>query len=166
MVDMSQVGPSPGGTPVQLRDVQEADLLILYEHQRDPVANQMAAFPARDRDAFVAHWAKIRVDPTTMSKAILFDGRVAGWIGSFERGGERLVGYWIGRDYWGKGIASRALAEFLQYDTTRPLRARVAKHNVASVRVLQKCGFSICGEDKTAAETGGEEVEEWILKLD
>jgi RimJ/RimL family protein N-acetyltransferase len=163
---MSRADPNPAGKFVQLRGVQDADLPILFEHQRDPVANQMAAFPARDREAFFAHWAKIRVDPSVTTKTILFDARVVGRIGSFEHNGVRLVGYWIGRGDWGNGITSRALREFLKCDTTRPLHARVAKHNVASIRVLEKCGFSICGEDKTAAETGGEAVEEWILKLD
>ncbi|HKQ50539.1 MAG TPA: GNAT family protein [Phycisphaerae bacterium] len=163
---MLRAEPSSGGELVRLRDVIDADLPILYEHQCDPIANLMAAFPARDRDAFFAHWAKILVDPTVTTKTILFDGQVVGRIGSFEHNGERLVGYWIDRGFWGNGITSRALAEFLKCDTTRPLHARVAKHNVASIRVLVKCGFSICGEDKTAAETGGEKVEEWILKLD
>ena len=35
---------------VLLRDVEEDDLTIFFEHQRDPVANEMAAFAARDRD--------------------------------------------------------------------------------------------------------------------
>lgn len=85
---------------------------------------------------------------------------------SWERSGERLVGYWIGRQDWGKGVATRALSEFLGHVTTRPLYARVAKHNVASLRVLEKWGFTISGHDTTPADTGGEEVEEVILKLE
>ena len=148
-----------------LRNVIESDLPILFEQQFDPIANQMAAFPARDREAFMAHWAKIMADETNILKAILFDGQIAGNIVSWEQSGEREVGYWLGREYWGKGIATRALAAFLEDVKTRPLYAHVAKHNLASIRVLEKCGFTITGEDKWLSSTGGEEVEDWILTL-
>jgi RimJ/RimL family protein N-acetyltransferase len=150
---------------IQLRDVTEDDLPILFEQQMDPDANQMAAFPARDRDAFMAHWAKVLANETCIKKTILFDGQVAGNIGSFEQGGERKVGYWIGKKYWGKGIATKALSEFLGQVPARPLYAHVAKHNIASIRVLEKCGFTIIGENKVSSNTGGEEVEEFIMKL-
>lgn len=150
---------------VSLRDVTEDDLPILFEQQRDPEACRMAAFPARDREAFTAHWTKILSDPTVTKKAILFNGQVAGNIVSFVQLGTPKVGYWIGKSYWGKGIATKALFEFLSHVEARPLYAHVAKHNVASMRVLEKCGFTICGEDRSPASTGGEEVEEFVLKL-
>ena len=48
------------------------------------------------------------------------------------------------RALWGRGIASEALAEFLHLEQSRPLYAGVAPHNIASIRVLQKCGFTFC----------------------
>ncbi len=150
---------------VRLRDVTEGDLPILFEQQWDPEANRMAAFPARDREAFMVHWMKILGDATVTKKAILFDDQVAGNIVSFEQSGVPKVGYWIGKSYWGKGIATKALSEFLGYVEARPLYAHVAKHNVASIRVLEKCGFTICGEDKVPFGAPGEEVEEFIMKL-
>ena len=140
---------------VLLRDVTEGDLPIFFEQQLDPETTQIAAFPARDRDAFMAHWTKILGDETITKKTILFDRQVAGNIVSFEQFGEPLVGYWLGKKYWGKGVATQALSAFLDHVKARPLYARVAKHNIASIRVLEKCGFTICGE----------EVEEFILKL-
>jgi len=125
----------------------------------------MAAFPARDREAFSVHWAKILDDPTVTKKTILFNGQVAGNIVSFVHLGTPKVGYWIGKNYWGKGIATKALSEFLGHVEARPLYAHVAKHNVASMRVLEKCGFTICGEDRSPSSAGGEEVEEFVLKL-
>jgi len=125
----------------------------------------MAAFPARDWDAFAAHWTRILDDRMVFTKAILFNGQVAGNVVTFEQAGDRLVGYWVGREYWGKGVATRALSEFLEHVTTRPLHARVAKRNIASRRVLEKCGFVICGEDKCFSEGDGEEIEEFILQL-
>lgn|SRR5688572_9369478 len=125
----------------------------------------MAAFTARDEDEFMAHWTKILNDDTVVTKTVLFDDRVAGNVVSFERDGEREVGYWIGREFWGQGIATKALLEFLRHVTARPLFAHVAKHNIASIRVLEKCGFVVYGEAKTPANERGEEVEEFILKL-
>src|SRR2546425_3055823 len=150
---------------VLLRDVTEGDLPIFFEQQLDPDAIHMAAFPPRDRDAFTAHWTKILCDETITKKTILFDGHVAGNIVGFEQSGKPLVGYWIGKNYWGKGVATQALSAFLGHVKARPLYAHVAKHNLASIRVLEKCGFTICGEDKAAANTGGEEVEEFIFEL-
>ena len=144
---------------VSLRDVQESDLATFYAQQLDPEATRMAAFPSRDWDAFSAHWAKILTSKTGTIQTIIFDGSVAGNIGCWEDSGEKLVGYWIGREYWGKGIATAALSEFLKRVPDQPLVARVAKHNVASIRVLEKCGFTIVGEDQFTMTDGTQEVE-------
>jgi RimJ/RimL family protein N-acetyltransferase len=129
-------------THVQLRPVRESDLPIFYEQQLDPEAARMAAFPSRAHDAFMAHWARILATPDeTITLTVLFEDQVAGNIGSWQQDRERLVGYWIGRDHWGRGIATAALALFLSEVKTRPLHAHVVQHNRASVRVLEKCGF-------------------------
>jgi len=150
---------------ITLRDVTESDLPILYEQQLDPEATAMAAFPSRDHDAFMAHWAKIMVYEKNIIKTILHNGQVAGYISSWEMEGEREVGYWLGKEFCGKGIATEALAEYVSIVKTRPLMAHVARHNVGSRRVLEKCGFKVIGED-TYINPAGVEVEEFILKLD
>jgi len=150
---------------VQLRDVLADDLPIFYDQQRDPAAAQMAAFPMREREPFMAHWAKVLRDDQSIKQAILAGGQVAGNIVCFDQGGERLVGYWLGREYWGRGIATRALAAFLQQVPERPLHARVAKHNRSSIRVLEKCGFVMVGEDIWPADELGGAGEEWIMRL-
>lgn len=132
---------------IRLRDVITSDLPIFFEQQLDPVATQMAAFPARDREAFMAHWARIMADESNILKTILEGDRVTGNIVSWEHDGRREVGYWLGREFWGKGIATRALSLFLERVTARPLYAHVIKHNRASIRVLQKCGFTLIGEE-------------------
>ena len=141
---------------LRLRPVRESDLEAFYEDQRNPEANQMAAFPAREHDAFMTHWHKLMADASVTLRAILYDGRVAGNVVSFMHGDTREVGYWIRRDQWGKGIATEALRRFLRLDKARPLYAGVVKHNIASIRVLEKCGF------RMASEVG----EEVILRLD
>lgn len=151
---------------ILLRDVTESDLPIFFEQQLDPDATAMAAFPARDRESFMAHWAKIMADDSNILKTILFDGQVAGNIVSWEQSGEREVGYWIGKEFWGKGIATKALAAFLGHVKTRPLYAHVAKHNIASRRVLEKCGFRMFGMEWVLDMQGENKVEEFILKLD
>jgi RimJ/RimL family protein N-acetyltransferase len=150
---------------ILLRDVIDSDLPILFEQQIDPEATSMAAFPSRDKDAFTEHWARIRRDESAMIKVILYDGQVAGYLLSFILSGERDVGYWLGKEYWGKGIATKALALFLEHVKARPLYAHVAKHNIASRRVLEKCGFKVTDEDKYVNH-GGEEVDEFVLKLE
>ena len=150
---------------VRFRDVVEADFPVLFEHQRDPDGVRMAAFPSRDTDAFVAHWTKILGDETVTAKAIVVDGQVAGHVGSWGPPGERNIGYWIGKEYWGRGLATRAVSELLRIDETRPLYAHVAKHNVGSLRVLEKCGFAISGEATVASVVRGGDIEEFILVL-
>ena len=152
------------GPLVFLRDVLPDDFPIFFDHQRDPDATKMAAFPPRERAAFMGHWThKVLGDPEVKKKTIVFSGSVAGHVVSFSQGGERLVGYWIGRDHWGKGVATAALREFLKYETSRPLRARVADGHVASCRVLEKCGFSRIGAGRGTAN--GAEVDELVYVL-
>ncbi len=127
---------------VRLRAVTASDLEIFYEQQRDEEAAAMAAFPPREHEAFMAHWDKIMRDAGVVTRTILWDGRVAGNIVSFLRGETREIGYWLGRESWGKGIATEALRSFLHVERSRPLHAGVAKHNAASIRVLEKCGFT------------------------
>jgi RimJ/RimL family protein N-acetyltransferase len=150
-------GPAPD---VRLRAVEEADLPILFEHQLHPEANRIGGFTPRDREAFMAHWSKILVDETVVARTVLVDGRVGGHVVSFTRDGVRQVGYWIGRELWGRGVATAALAALLNQVSIRPLHAYVARQNVASVRVLEKCGFTITSEG-----VGADGVEELMLTL-
>ena len=106
----------------------------------------MVAFNSRDRAAFDQHWAKVLADDTALKKTVVVDGQVAGNIGSFMREGKREVGYWFDRAFWGRGVATKALSAFLCLEQTRPLHAGVAKHNLASLRVLQKCGFTFADD--------------------
>ena len=152
-----------------LRDVVEDDLPIFFEQQLDPDANHMAAFTAKDptnRDVFTAHWNRILANATVIIKTIVFDEYVVGYVLSYENAGKPEVTYWIGKEFWGKGLATQALSGFLAHgNKIRPIYARVAKDNIGSLRVLEKCRFTITGEDKGIANARGEEVEEFILKL-
>jgi hypothetical protein len=109
-----------------LRDVVETDLPIFYEQQLDPMSTRMAAFPPREEwSVFLAHWkTKVLADPANCAQTIVWNERVAGYIASWSQEERRLIAYWIGREYWGRGIATAALAEFLGYERARPLARR------------------------------------------
>jgi RimJ/RimL family protein N-acetyltransferase len=151
----------------ELRGLRDEDLAVLFEQWADPVAVQMAAFTApdhMDRRAFEHRLSRLRADETVIVQVIVADGEVAGTIGSWGDPGEREVTYWIGRSFWGKGIATAALGAFLAVDPARPLHARVAADNVASRRVLEKCGFRVVAHDRGFAEARSGEIEELVLR--
>jgi RimJ/RimL family protein N-acetyltransferase len=141
-----------------LRDVIEADLPIFFEHQQDPQACRMADFPSRERDAFMTHWhLNVLGNATGGKKTVVVDGAVAGNVVSWEQEGKRLVGYWIGREHWRRGIATAALSEYpVHHETRRPLHAYVSAHNLGSIRVLEKCGFHRV--DGESSQDGTEEL--------
>jgi RimJ/RimL family protein N-acetyltransferase len=154
---------------LRLRQVIDSDLAVFFDQQLDPQANHMAAFTAKDpadRRAFDAHWARIMADQAITIRTILFDRQVAGHILSYTDSGHLEVSYWIGKDYWGRGIATRALSAFLDLIKTRPLYARAAKDNLASLRVLDKCGFVIIGQACGYANARNAEIEELVLILE
>jgi RimJ/RimL family protein N-acetyltransferase len=152
-----------------LREVRDEDLAVLFEQWADPVAARMAAFTSpdhMDRDAFERRWSRLRADETVINRAIVVDGQVAGTIGSWGDRDEREVTYWISRSYWGKGIATCALDAFLAVDPSRLTHARVAQDNVASRRVLEKCGFRVIATERSFAEGRSREIEEDVLRLE
>jgi RimJ/RimL family protein N-acetyltransferase len=129
----------------------------------------MAAFPPREREAFMLHWrTKVIGEPTARKRTIMVGDCVAGNIGSWDADGRRFVGYWIGREYWGRGIGTDALSEFLCEETTRPLYAYVAVRNYGSIRILQKCGFRQIGGGQPGfdGQPASDGVEEYLFQLD
>jgi RimJ/RimL family protein N-acetyltransferase len=151
---------------VSLRNVEQADLPIFFEQQRDPEATAMAAFPSREWEPHMSHWSRVLATDGAVVRTVIADGRVAGNIVSWDHMGEREVGYWLGKEFWGRGIATSALTAFLPLLRERPLYAHVAKHNTASRRVLEKCGFRIVSADGTIPENASEPVAEFVLRLD
>ena len=151
---------------VFLRPVEDGDIDTFFDHQADSAAAEMAAFPSRDKDRFAAHWAKTRADGTSLLRTVVADGAVAGNIVSWHQDGQRLVGYWIGREQWGRGIATRALARFLTEESNRPLFAHVAVHNAGSIRVLTKAGFRRDRDLEAQAPAPDDGIDEFIFVLD
>jgi len=142
---------------VTLRPIRTEDLETFFVHQLDPESARMAAFPSRDRKAFFTHWTNnILGNAVATNRTILFDDAVAGNIGAWTDGNtrERLICYWLGREFWGRGVASAAVHQFLELELTRPLVARVATHNRGSIRVLEKAGFARTAEESFTSPDG------------
>jgi RimJ/RimL family protein N-acetyltransferase len=151
---------------VRLRSVDERDLDVFFDHQADPQAVEMAAFPARDKDQFAAHWARVRGDDAVVARTIVVDGLVAGSIRRWQQDGQQLLGYWVGREWWGRGVATQAVALLVDELSLRPLYAHVARHNVGSIRVLEKCGFRRDRAQEATAPAPDDGIEELIYVLD
>ena len=135
------------GDEVVLRDVEATDLEVFFEQEQDPEANQRAKFPAREHELFMTHWKNnvLGGDPRNHVQAVIVDGRVAGHMDAWWDGDRRFIGYWFGRDFWGRGIGSAAMASFLRQEEVRPLHADPHEGNAASVRLLEKFGFERAG---------------------
>ncbi|MEU5895346.1 MULTISPECIES: GNAT family N-acetyltransferase [Streptomyces] len=153
---------------VSLREVHDSDLPVFFRQMNDPEATRMAAFTPEDpsdHDAFEAHWAKMRTSADIAVRTVLADGDVVGNAGVYGAPGEREVTYWIDRAYWGRGLATAALRGLLELERDRPLYARAAADNAASIRVLEKCGFRFSAKDRGYAPARGEEIDEVVLVL-
>ena len=158
-------GPASG---VTLRPVETRDLDTLFGFMADPGAVSMAAFTAQDptdREAFDAHWDRLLALETVTMRTIVTHGEIAGNIGSYEGDLGRELTYWIGRPFWGAGIATEALRQFLAVDGARPLHARVVTDNRRSIRVLETNGFTTVRTDEGFAHGRGEVVAEYIMQL-
>ncbi|GGW73249.1 N-acetyltransferase [Streptomyces lucensis JCM 4490] len=152
---------------IALRAVQDSDLPVFFRQMTDPEAVRMAAFgPERpyDRQAFAAQWQRLRAASQVL-RTILADGDVAGSAAVYGAAGEREVTYWVDRAYWGRGVATAALRTLLAEVPERPLYARAAADNAASLRVLDKCGFRQTARARGFASGRGEEIEEVVLIL-
>lgn len=149
--------PADARWTVALRAVGSGDVAVFFEQQLDLDAVRMAAVRSRDRATHDAHWDAILRDAEVVCRTVLVDGRVAGHVVSWNKDGRRAVGYWLGRRDWGRGVATSALRQFLGQLTSRPLFAYVAAHNVASQRVLEKCGFTVA-ERYGPGEDGVDEI--------
>lgn len=139
---------------ITLRPSEPADVETFFAQQAEPEAVRRANVPSREREAFFAHWdAKIfavaenRVIPENRAWTVLVDGAVAGNIVSWPQNGNRQIGYWLGQEFWGRGIGTAALKLFLGEETVRPLHADADQGNEASIRLLERCGFRRTGTD-------------------
>ncbi len=153
---------------LSLRNSIESDLEIFFLNQTDEEANYMAAFTSKDpfdKDAYIKKWTRLLSNDTINMQTIIFENKIAGCVVKFIMEGEAEITYAIGKELWGKGIATQALKIFLTIEPTRPIFGRVAFDNFGSQRVLEKAGFKKIGKDKGFANARDKEIEEFIYKL-
>ena len=154
---------------ITLKSTTVSDLEKLFEFQLDQEGGYLAAFMPKDhtnKEAYLTKHKNLLVDPSVNNQTILLDSHIVGSIAKFVIEGDNEITYWIDRKYWGQGIASHALNEFLTIESQRPLFGRVAFDNFGSQKVLEKCGFNKVGIDKGFANARQMEIEEFIYKLE
>ena len=154
---------------IKLRPTTIADLDILYQFQIDDEACHLAAFTSKEsanKDAYLAKYTRLLKDPTVNNQTIFADTVIAGSIAKFVMEDDAEITYWIDKAFWGKGVATTALKNFLKIEKTRPIFGRVAFDNTGSQKVLEKCGFVKIGSDKGFANARQTEIEEFIYRLD
>jgi [ribosomal protein S5]-alanine N-acetyltransferase len=154
-------------TDFSIRDTTEADLPALFEIQTDADGQYLAAFTdtSNDREKYLRKHRQLLADDSVRQKTIVVEGEVIGSIASFVLDGDTEVTYWIRRDFWGRGIATKALAALLEQVPVRPVFARAAHDNAGSIRVLERNGFVPIGEEESFAEARQKDIREIIFRL-
>lgn len=150
---------------VSLRQIEQSDLPAIFEVQLDAESNQMAFTHPRSKEEFDTHWKESLADPKVVVRAVVAGESLAGCIACFNSEDKNCIGYWIGKRFWGMGIATSALKLLLTEVETRPLHSRVAITNAASIRVFEKCGFREIGREWSPASDCYVECEEMIMEL-
>ncbi len=154
---------------LKLRPTEIADLDTLFQFQTDKEAGYLAAFMPKDplnKEAYIAKYANLLSDQVVNNQTILVSNIIVGSIAKFVIHGDTEITYWIDKNYWGNGIATKALQGFLVIEPSRPIFGRTAFDNFGSQKVLEKCGFVKIGKDKGFANARQEEIEEFIYKLE
>ncbi|MCI1187174.1 GNAT family N-acetyltransferase [Hymenobacter sp. DH14] len=154
--------------PITLTETVRDDLDTLFLFQTDEEAIRLAAFTPkdpRDKQAYIEKYAKHLADPTIHMRTIKVNGEIVGSIAKFMMHGDAEVTYWIDKKFWGQGIATTALKDFLKIEPARPIYGRVAFDNYGSQKVLEKCGFVKTGTDQGFANARQAETEEHIYRL-
>lgn len=164
---MARVDPYEVG----IRRTTAADVRVLYGFEVEEASNALAGTKARDWETFRVRWEQILAEPDggaagVTPRVVVVRGEVVGAVNISPMDGADSIGYWIAREHWGRGIATRAVTLMLGEFARRPLYASAAGHNRASIRVLEKHGFEVVSRRMTAetARTVRRETVVMVLK--
>jgi len=160
---------------IRLRTYKKEDTKRLALIANNPsIAGQlMNRFPhpysLEDAESFI----QFAVENPKRIYAIEYKGELVGGVGIhpqddiFSKNAE--LGYWLGKEYWGKGIASEVVKQiipiaFEKFDITR-LFARPFHSNTASQKVLEKNGFALEATIEQSIFKNGEFYDELVFGL-
>lgn len=165
---------------ILLRHWHESDADVLYEYASEPEVGERAGWPPhKSREESLEIIRTVFNNPTTWAIVLKETGKVVGAMGYGPscdcslpcREGEPIVGYWVGKPYWGMGICTEALRLMIDHiRQTTAIPSLISGHfadNSASGRVMEKCGFIATGEtafDKNLY--GGADRPIRVLRLD
>lgn len=158
--------------PITLRPYQLSDIHDLVAAANHPEINRYLRdhfpFPYTIQDAY--WWLTEGVRTRANHAAITLDGICIGGIsvvfGQAETHLSGEIGYWLGRDFWGRGFATEAV-KLMTEDTFRStdlvrIHAQVFSPNAASRHVLQKCGYQEEGILRNAIVKNGELMDMYV----
>ena len=150
-----------------LRPFGEGDAASLYEYARDPDVGPAAGWPPHGSEAESLEIIRtVFSAPHVFALALKETGRVIGSAGFVDGhrtelpGPDDEIGYWVGKPYWGRGLAPEAVRELLRYGF-QDLRLRTVwcnhyEGNAKSQRVIEKCGFYYRFSEETEVVLLGE----------
>jgi ribosomal-protein-alanine N-acetyltransferase len=151
---------------IKLRGMESEDknLLIRYLNNQDVVRFLSSKIPQPYTDQDAEWWVEVGSKQGGTVRAIEYHGLFCGVIGAvrqhFEYSHCAEIGYWLGREYWGKGIATEAVIKLTQLvfadSKLQRLYAPVFSANKASMRVLEKAGYKLEGIFEKAICKNGE----------
>ena len=145
--------------------------LVRYANKRSVSRNLRDAFPYPYTAADADYWLDyVRSREPETNFAIEVDRQAVGGIGFtllqdvYRRTAE--IGYWLGEPYWGRGIGTSALKAvtayaFAHHDLAR-IYAGVFGWNAASMRILEKAGYTREAVHRNAVTKDGELTDEVI----
>lgn len=144
---------------VQLRAATEGDVPVFFRHYLQSITG------GDGEAAFCGRWHRMLKDPHFLIQTITVDNEIAGYVAHFVQCETPSISYWLDEQLWGRGIATAALQLFLEMIAERPLYARAATDNIASHRVLEKCGFEKVRSDSYLSKDRGAELEEIVFAI-
>lgn len=145
----------------------DVEALVRHANDRDVSRNLRDRFPFPYTEADARGWIAIAAEPDPLTNvAIEVDGEAVGGVGLDPRDPEDVerhtaeIGYWLGRAVWGRGLATQAVIAWTAYafrtfPALQRLEAGVYGWNPASMRVLEKAGYTREGTARRAVVKDG-----------
>lgn len=139
---------------LRLRPITMPDAPAISRYTSDPrVARMLDNVPSPNPVVAVEGWLEIQAalraqGGRSMLYGVEFAGDFAGTVSARWQGDAWSVGYWIGRPFWGQGLATEAARAVIEEaGAAAPVTAWHYFDNLASSRVLAKVGFVYTGVD-------------------